>query len=86
MKTKYKTDLKLGEKYRDQTTGTEGHLVAIHFYEHGCERGTLRFLDKNNVPLEMSFDAPELVSVASGEVCRAVKTGGPARAEGRRSY
>jgi hypothetical protein len=81
----YKSDLKLGEKYRDKTTGLSGHCVAVHFYEHACERATLRYVDSQQNVQEVSFDAPELVSVTSGETARTAKTGGPARATGRRS-
>ena len=45
MKQTYESDLKLGERYRDNTTDVEGTLIAVHFYEHACERGTLRYLD-----------------------------------------
>lgn len=81
----YKTDLKLGERYRDKTTGLEGHLVAIHLYEHACERGTLRYVDTDKNVQEVSFDAPEMVLVKTGEAVLTRRTGGPARAEGRRS-
>jgi acetyl-CoA carboxylase carboxyltransferase component len=83
-KRTYKSDLQLGEKYRDKTTGLAGHCVAIHFYEHACERATLRYVDSQQNVQEVSFDAPELVLVATGETARATKTGGPARATGRR--
>ena len=84
-RSSYKTDLKLGERYRDNTTGVEGTLVAVHFYEHACERGTLRYVNRQQDVTEASFDAPELVRAATGVVARAAKPGGPARAEGRRA-
>jgi hypothetical protein len=80
----YKSDLKLGEKYRDKTTGLEGHLIAIHLYEHACERGSLRYVDSQRNVQEVSFDAPELVLVKTGEPVRTTRTGGPERAMGRR--
>lgn len=82
---KYKTDLKLGEKYEDSTTGKQGHLVAIHFYEHACVRGTLRYLDGFGNPQEVSFDEPEMIHVETGKVPETTNPGGPARAEGRRA-
>lgn len=81
----YRSDLKLGQKYRDETTGVIGHLVSVHFYEHACERGTLRYVDGDQNVQEMSFDAPELVHVATKVRAVATKTGGPRRSEGRRS-
>lgn len=81
----YRSDLKLGERYRDKTTGIEGHLVSVHFYEHACERGSLRYLDGDRNVQEASFDAPELVRVTTGEQARQQKTGGPARGTGARS-
>lgn len=84
MKQSYKSDLKLGERYRDNTTGIEGTLIAVHFYEHACERGTLRYVDGDRNVQEVSFDAPELVAVKTGLTAVTDRPGGPARAEGRR--
>lgn len=81
----YKSDLKLGERYKDKTTGLEGHLVAIHLYEHACERGTLRYVNGQQDVTEATFDAPELVHVKTGEVATSKRTGGPDRAMGGRS-
>lgn len=81
----YKSDLKLGERYKDKTTGLEGHLVAIHLYEHACERGTLRYVNGQQDVTEATFDAPELVHVKTGEVATSKSTGGPDRAMGGRS-
>lgn len=80
----YISDLVLGEKYRDNTTGVEGVLICVHFYEHACERGTLRYLDRDHNVQEVTFDAPELVSVRTGERAMVSKPGGPARNEGKR--
>lgn len=80
----YKTDLKLGHKYRDKTTDLVGHLVAIHFYEHACERGTLRYVNGDGDVQEASFDAPELVLISTGKIARSTRSGGPARSEGSR--
>ncbi len=81
----YRSDLELGDRYRDKTTGLEGHLVAVHFYEHACERATLRYLNGQLDVTEATFDAPELVRVDSGEPVRAVLAGGPERASGVRA-
>ena len=84
-KNSLKTDLTLGERYIDKTTGLEGHLVAVHFYEHACERATLRYLTKQGDVAESTFDAPELVSVVTKESPKVTKTGGPDRGDGRRA-
>jgi hypothetical protein len=75
----YKSDLKLGEKYRDTKTKLEGHLVAIVFYEHACERGSLRFVNGQGEVCESTFDAPELVHIKTGVPARTEKAGGPDR-------
>lgn len=82
--TTYSSDLVMGEKYKDNTTGIEGVVVAIHFYEHACERATLRYVDNDMNVQEVSFDAPELVRVETGVVATATRPGGPRRSEGRR--
>lgn len=80
----YKSDLKLGEEYSDKGTGIRGILTSIHFYEYACERGNLRYVDKDGNVQEASFDAPELIHINTGEPVRQQRTGGPARADGRR--
>ncbi|HEY7823197.1 MAG TPA: hypothetical protein VIG24_10200 [Acidimicrobiia bacterium] len=78
----YKSDLVMGERYRDATTGIQGVLVGVHFFEHACERGTLRYVNKHDEVVEQSFDAPELVHVDTDKKAKADKPGGPARADG----
>lgn len=80
----YKSDLKLGERYRDKGTGIEGKLTSIHLYEHACERGTLRYINGQMDVVEATFDAPELVLIATGEETRTTRTGGPDRGTGAR--
>lgn len=81
----YRSDLQLGERYRDKTTNLEGHLVAVHFYEHACERATLRYVNGQQDVTEATFDAPELVAVKTGEAAKTERSGGPNRATGARS-
>ena len=81
----YDSDLILGEKYRDNATGLVGTLTSIHFYQHACERATLRFLNGQGEVVESTFDAPELVRVKTQKAARASKPGGPARADGSRA-
>lgn len=85
MDNAFQSDLVMGEKYKDNTTGIEGTLVAVHFYQHACERATLRYVNKHNEVTEVSFDAPELVNLATKKLATATRPGGPARSEGRRA-
>lgn len=80
MKQSYKTDIKLGEKYRDDQTGIEGIATSIHFYQHACERVTLEFVKRDGELVELSFDSPRLTSVRTGVTAVTARTGGPVRA------
>lgn len=82
--SQYDSDLVMGERYKDNTTGIEGTLVSLHFYEHACERGTLRYVDNDMNVQEVSFDAPELVHIETNVAATATRPGGPARSEGHR--
>lgn len=75
----YRSDLVLGQDYRDKGTGITGKLVVLAFFEHACERGTLRYLDADRRVQEVSFDAPELIHVVTEVAARQQKTGGPDR-------
>lgn len=75
----YESDLVLGKQYRDKATGLTGSLVVVSFFEHACERGTLRYLDLNAHLQEASFDAPELVRIDTGEAAQSERPGGPDR-------
>lgn len=37
----FKSDIKLGERYKDTQTGIEGTATAVSFYQYGCERVNL---------------------------------------------
>lgn len=73
---KLKSDVTLGEKYRDPLTGFEGVAVAVTFYLHACERVALEFIKDGALKCEY-FDAPRLEHVASGKALRTTRTGGP---------
>lgn len=77
--TQYESEIVLGEEYVDKQTGFSGHAVAVVFYQHGCERVTLKGLNGNGEIVEYGFDAPEIRHKASGQPVKAVsrKTGGP---------
>lgn len=77
-KQSYKTDVRLGEVYVEPYTGTTGKAVAVSFYEHACERVTLRYSHDGDVK-EATFDAGELVPRGSDAKLATDKTGGPSR-------
>lgn len=79
---KYRSDITLGERYRDTQTGIEGVATSLHFYQHACERVTLEAVSgKTGELIEYAFDAPRVVAVAAPDVAIAQqRTGGPARA------
>lgn len=77
----YRSDVMLGEKYREKNTGLEGTAVAVAFFEHACERVTLRYLHDGDVK-EAHFDAPELETVDTAETPVKQRSGGPARESG----
>lgn len=79
----YRSDVVLGEDYREKSTGLVGKAICIAFFEHACERVTLRYLHDGDVK-EASFDAPEVERVKTGVTPVQQKSGGPARADGRR--
>lgn len=57
----YKGYIKLGNKYRDEITDTEGVALATSIFEFGCERTSLEWKDAGVVNV-YSFDAPRLSS------------------------
>lgn len=81
MKTTYKTDIKLGEKYRDTQTGIEGIATAVYFFQHACERVQLERVkgDGSGEILESVFDAPRLEHIRTGLRAVVDRPGGPAR-------
>lgn len=82
MTNKFKSDTRLGDKYRDPLTGFEGVATAVTFYLHACERITLEYVKDGKIEYE-SFDAPRLVHVASGQQPVTTRTGGPGGREAR---
>lgn len=77
-KQTYKSDIKLGEKYRDDQTGIEGTATAIVFFQHGCERVDIELVVNGEIKT-YSFDAPRLTHVETGKVATTTRTGGPAK-------
>lgn len=72
---RYRSDIRLGEKYRDKHTGIEGVAIAVVFFEHACERVTIRYAHDGDVK-ENSFDAAELQRITTGKTPQVTKTGG----------
>ena len=89
--TTFDTEVVLGEQYKDKTTGLVGTATSVHFYEHACERVSLRYVNKDGDVKESSFDAPELIHMPKEEeekqerTLRASRPGGPARNMGARN-
>lgn len=79
MKSTFKTDIKLGERYIDKQTGIQGVATSVHFYQHACERVCIEFVKPDGELQEVMFDSPRLTSVATGKTATTEKTGGPAR-------
>ena len=71
--------IEFGEKYRDPSSNFEGTATALYFYRHGCLRVGLRGMNKTTgEPAEFTFDAPELIKVATEEpVPVGTRRGGP---------
>lgn len=82
----YKSDIELGENYRDEQTGIEGIATAIYFFQHACERVCIEYVNQKDGELkELTFDSPRLVHITSGRRVQTDRPGGPARSdEGRR--
>jgi hypothetical protein len=84
LRKKDETEIKLGEKYRDTTSGFEGTAVGRHEYLHGCTRITLQTLKDGDLK-EFSFDAPALVAVETQQAFTSKRTGGPRPTPGART-
>lgn len=82
MSTRYKTDTRLGDRYRDPLTGVEGTATAVTFYLHACERITLEFAKDGEIKYE-SFDAPRLIHEPTQTSPATTRTGGPGGREAR---
>lgn len=84
--TNYKSDIKLGESYRDAQTGIAGIATAIYFYQHACERVLIEYVNEKDGELkELVFDSPRLEHMGTGKQVRSDRPGGPARNnEGKR--
>lgn len=75
-KASYETDIRLGERYRDEQTGIEGVATCVSFYQHGCERVSLEVVRKGEIKT-YGFDAPRLKSIVTGQQATTTRTGGP---------
>jgi hypothetical protein len=75
---KYKSDVILGERYRDSQSGFQGVATGIFFYQYGCERVQLEaFVEREQDIKSLAFDAPRLIHVKTGKTPKVEKTGGP---------
>ena len=76
MSKKFKSDIILGDKYRDPLTGFEGVATAVTFYLHACERVSLEYVKDGEIKYE-SFDAPRSIHVKTETQPKTTRTGGP---------
>ena len=83
MSVEYRSDIRLGDEYRDTVTGVVGTATSLHFFRNACERVVLTYLNKGLVQ-DASFDAVDLVHVETGVEAESKKPGGPERALGAR--
>lgn len=74
--TDFKSDIILGEKYRDTQTGIEGFATCVTFFQFSCERAVLEVLNDGELK-EYGFDVQRLEHIASGKVATTERTGGP---------
>lgn len=81
VKQQYESDVKLGERYRDDQTGIEGVAITIGFFQFACERITLELVLDDGKLEEYTFDAPRLTHIESGKKAEVEETGGPDRGE-----
>lgn len=85
MSSRYKSDIQLGERYRDTQTGYEGVATAVYFFQHACERVLIETFDPQHKEVkEQAFDAPRLVHVNTNVQATTTRPGGPARERGVR--
>lgn len=75
---RYATDIRLGERYRDDQTGIEGVATVVSFYQHGCERVNIEVVTNGEIK-DYGFDAPRLTHVESNRRAVSTATGGPER-------
>ena len=85
VKANYKSDIVLGERYRDAQTGFEGVATSTTFYQHACERVCVETYDadRREVKTEV-FDAPRLTSVRTNATAKTTRTGGPGAVNAQR--
>lgn len=79
MKTAYRSDIKLGERYIDKQTGIEGTAVAVVFHQHGCERAEIECVVAGKIE-NYGFDSPRLTHVGTQKVASSPRRGGPSKA------
>lgn len=77
----FKSDIKLGERYKDTQTGIEGTATAVSFYQYGCERVNLEAVVEGKIE-EYGFDAPRLTHIDTNVRAESPRRGGPDKAPG----
>lgn len=82
---KFKSEVILGDKYRDSLTGFEGPATMVTFYLYACERATLEFIKDGEIKYE-SFDVQRLIHTETGAIPFTEKTGGPGGHEPKQNW
>lgn len=78
MKTAFKSDIILGDRYLDKQTGFEGVATAIYFFQFGCERVNVEAFDATTKEIRTNtFDAPRLTNLRTRKTATVTRTGGP---------
>lgn len=62
----YKSDIVLGQRYRDRITGLEGVATSVHFYMNACEQVILTYAHDGEVKT-LSADAVDLNHVPEAD-------------------
>lgn len=80
--TAYNSEIQLGQRYRDINTGFEGTATVVSFFQHGCDRLTIKGMNKQGEIVEYAFDSPEVELITADAPPQPVKslerkTGGP---------
>lgn len=74
----FESEIVMGDRYRDTQTAFEGVATAVYFYQYGCERVNLEAYDSDRKDIRaLTFDAPRLVHIESGQPVTVTRTGGP---------
>lgn len=64
-KNKFKSQVVLGRRYRDDIVSIEGTAVIVSFHLHACEQVTLEYLGKDGKSEFHTVDVARLIDIES---------------------